>query len=142
MISAGIPTGAPNVLLTVRGRRTGKLRTVPVGVMDFEGRRFVQATYSQTGWAANVRATAEATVTEEGRHIPVRVVELAPEEAGSVLRRALQPYRRRRILRALLGPNARPPIGVLWRYRIRIDETPDEYAADARRHPVFELRPL
>jgi hypothetical protein len=31
MISAGIPTGAPNVLLTVRGRRSGKPR-YPTGL--------------------------------------------------------------------------------------------------------------
>ncbi len=46
-----------------------------------------------------------------------------------------------RLLRALLGPRFRPPIGALWRYRIRIDDALEEYVTEARRHPLFELRP-
>jgi hypothetical protein len=80
-------------------------------------------------------------MTAHGRRVPVRAVELPPEEAGAILRRALESFRRSRVLRALLGPRARPPIGVLWRYRVRIDDTLEEYVAEARRHPLFELRP-
>ncbi len=141
LISAGMPTGAPNILLTVRGRRSGKPRTVPVSMLEFDGRRFVQASYGESGWAANLRAAGEATITDHGRRVPVQAVELPPEEAGAILRRALQPFRRARLLRALLGQRWRPPVGLLRRYRIRVDDTPEEYVADARRHPLFELRP-
>jgi len=141
-ISAGLPTGAPNVLLTMRGRRSGKLRTVPVGMLELDGRSFVQASYGELGWVANLRADGEATVTHPGgRRIPVIVIELPPEEAGAVLRRALQGFQQSRVLRALLGPNFRPPIGVLWRLRVRVDDTLEEYIAEARLHPLFELRP-
>jgi deazaflavin-dependent oxidoreductase (nitroreductase family) len=142
LISAGLPTGAPNVLLTMRGRRSGKLRTVPVGMLDLDGRWFVQTSYGETGWVANLRADGEATVTHPGgRRVPVQAIELSPEEAGAVLRRALQGFRRSRVFRALLGRHFRPPIGVLWRLRIRIDDTLEDYTAEARRHPLFELRP-
>jgi deazaflavin-dependent oxidoreductase (nitroreductase family) len=141
-ISAGLPTGAPNVLLTMRGRRSGKLRTVPIGMIELDGRSFVQASYGEIGWVANLRADGEATVTHPGgRRIPVQAIELSPEEGGAVLRQALQRFRRSRVLRALLGPHFRPPIGVLWRLRIRVDDTLEEYIAEARRHPLFELRP-
>jgi deazaflavin-dependent oxidoreductase (nitroreductase family) len=140
-ISAGLPTGAPNVLLTMRGRRSGKVRTVPIGMLELDGRSFVQASYGETGWVANLRADGEATVTHPGgRRVPVQAIELPPEEAGAVLRRALQQFRQSRVMRALLGPNFRPPIGVLWRLRIRVDDTLEEYVAEARRHPLFELR--
>jgi deazaflavin-dependent oxidoreductase (nitroreductase family) len=143
LISAGLPTGAPNVLLTMRGRRSGKLRTVPLGMLELDGRWFVQTSYGEMGWVANLRADGKATVTHpDGRRVPVQAVELSPEEAGAVLRRALQPFRRSRVLRALLGPHARPPIGVLLKLRIRIDDTVEEYAAAARRYPLFELRPM
>jgi len=141
LIAAGMPTGAPNILLTVRGRRSGKPRTLPVGMLDFDGRRFVQASYGGAGWAANLRAAGEATITDHARRVPVQAVELPPEEAGAILRCALQPYRRSRLLRALLGPRLRPPVALLRRYRIRVDDTPEEYVAEARRHPLFELRP-
>jgi deazaflavin-dependent oxidoreductase (nitroreductase family) len=141
-ISAGLPTGAPNVLLTMRGRRSGKLRTVPIGMIELDGRSFVQSSYGEIGWVANLRSDGEATVTHpDGRRIPVQAVELSPEEGGAVLRHALQRFRRSRVLRALIGPHFRPPIGVLWRLRLRVDDTLEEYTAEARRHPLFELRP-
>lgn len=140
MVAAGLPTGAPNILLTVRGRRSGRPRTTPLGMLELDGRRFVQASYGEGGWVRNLRAAGEAIITDRGRHEPVQAVELPPNEAGAILRRALEPYTRSRVLRAVLGP-FRPPIGVLWRYRIRIDDTPEEYVAEARRHPLFELRP-
>jgi deazaflavin-dependent oxidoreductase (nitroreductase family) len=142
LIAAGLPTGAPNVLLTMRGRRSGKMRTVPVGIVGVDGRTSVQASYGETGWVANLRADGEATVTHPGgRRVSVRAIELPPEEGAAVLRQSLQPFRRSRALRVLLGPRFRPPIGVLWRLRVRIDETLEEYTAEARRHPLFELRP-
>ena len=90
-----------------------------------------------------MRAGCEATVTYPGgRSLPVQAIELAPEDAGAVLRRVLEPYHRSRLLGGLLGREFRPPIGVLWRIHLRIDDTVEEYVAEARRHPLFELRPL
>src|ERR687897_1703762 len=85
MISTGIPTGAPNVLLTVRGRRSGKPRTVPVAMLELDAAWFVHACYGETGWVANLRAAGEATITQPGgRRVPVQAIELSPEEAGAV----------------------------------------------------------
>jgi deazaflavin-dependent oxidoreductase (nitroreductase family) len=143
MIPAGIPTGAPNVLLTVRGRRSGKPRTVPLGIVVLDARTFVQASFGEGGWVANLRAGGEATVTYPGgRSLSVQAIELPPEAAGDVLRRVLEPYHRSRLLGTLLGRHFRPPIGVLWRIHLRIDDSLEEYVAEARRHPLFELRPL
>ena len=111
-------------------------------MLELDGRSFVQSSYGEIGWVANLRADSEAAVIHPGgRRIPVQAVELSPEEGGAVLRRALQPFRRSRVMRALLGPRYRPPIGVLWRLRIRVDDTLEEYIVEARRHPLFELRP-
>jgi hypothetical protein len=109
-------------------------------MIEFDGRMFVQASYGESGWVQNLRVAGEATVTEHHRDVQVIPVELPPDEAAAILRRILAPYRRSRVLRALLGPRFRPPIGILSRYRIRIDDTPEEYLAEARRHPLFELR--
>jgi deazaflavin-dependent oxidoreductase (nitroreductase family) len=143
MISAGIPTGAPNVLLTVRGRRSGRLRTVPLAMLELDGAWFVQASYGETGWVANLRSDSEATVTQPGgRRVAVQAIELSPAEGGAVLRRALEPFRRSRVVRALLGPRARGPVGFMRAFRIRVDDTLEEYTTAARRHPLFELRPM
>lgn len=143
LISTGIPTGAPNVLLTVRGRRTGMLRTVPVAMLDLDGAWFVHGCYGETGWVANLRAAGEAVVTQPGgRRVPVRATELSPEDAAAVQQRTLAPFRRSRLFRALLGPQGRGPLGIMWAFRLRIDDTREEYVAAARRFPLFELRPV
>jgi deazaflavin-dependent oxidoreductase (nitroreductase family) len=142
MISTGIPTGAPNVLLTVRGRQSGKLRTVPVAMLELDGAWFVHACYGEAGWVANLRASGEATVTRPGgRRVFVRAIELSAEEAGQVLLQALAPFRRSRLFRALLGPRARGPVGVMRAFRVRIDDSLEENIVAARRFPLFELRP-
>jgi deazaflavin-dependent oxidoreductase (nitroreductase family) len=142
MIPAGVPTGAPNILLIVRGRRSGIERTTPVGMLDFDGRWYVQASYGAAGWARNLRAAGEATVIHPGgRRSPVHAIEVPPDEAATILQRALEPYRQLHLLRRLLGPRVRPPVALLRRYRIRVDDAPEDYLADAQRHPLFELRP-
>jgi deazaflavin-dependent oxidoreductase (nitroreductase family) len=110
LVSAGLPTGAPNVLLEMRGRRSGRIRTVPVGMLELDGRSFVQASYGEIGWVANLRADGEATVVHPGgRRTSVHVVELSPEEGGAVLGRALRRFRRSRVMRALLGQTSGHP---------------------------------
>lgn len=86
-------------------------------------------------------AAGEATLTEHGGRVPVQAVELPPDQAAANLRRALEEYRQSRLLRALLGPRWRPPVALLRRYRIRVDDTFEACVAEARRHPLFELRP-
>jgi deazaflavin-dependent oxidoreductase (nitroreductase family) len=139
-LGAGLP-GGPNVLLTVRGRSSGRSRGVPVSMMQFGDRRFVQAAFGEVNWVRNLRASGQAVVTK-GRHSDsVDAVELAPETAGAIMREVLAPNERSRLLRAVVGPTTRPPIGVLHYFGVRVDETVDEHVADARRHPVFELLP-
>jgi deazaflavin-dependent oxidoreductase (nitroreductase family) len=143
MIATGIPTGAPNVLLTVRGRKSGRPRTVPVAMLELDGAWFVHACYGETGWVSNLRAAGEATVTRSGgRRVAVQAIELSPEEAAAVQQRALAPFRRSRLFRKLLGPHGRGPVGIMRAFRIRIDDTLDEYTVAARRFPLFELRPM
>jgi hypothetical protein len=110
-------------------------------MMEFGDRRFVQAAFGEVNWVRNLRASGKAVVTK-GRHSDVvDAVELAPEIAAAIMREALAPYARSRLLRAVVGPTTRPPIGVLHEPRLRVNETLDEYVADARRYPVFELLP-
>jgi deazaflavin-dependent oxidoreductase (nitroreductase family) len=140
MVPARLPTGAPNVLLTVRGRRSGALRTVPVGIVELNGRRFVQSSYGEGGWVKNLRVAGVATITDGNGQQQVQAIELSPDDAGRVLHEILEPFHRSRLLRILLGPGFRPPIAVLWRLRVRVDDTEEEYVAEARRHPLFEVR--
>jgi len=88
MIPAGVPTGAPNILLILRGRRSIIERTTPVAMLDFDGHWYVHAS--------------------DGARKP---------------------------------SGGRPPVALLRGYRMRIDDSSQDYLAEARRHPLFELRP-
>jgi len=140
-IRAGLPAG-PNVLLTVRGRSSGLPRTVPVALLELPAGRFVQSPYGDVQWVHNLRTAGEAEVTAAGRSRKVSAVELMPEAAAPILREAIARNPRSVLLRRLLGPVDRPPVAVLHFFRLRVDTTLDEYVAEARRHPVFELRPV
>jgi deazaflavin-dependent oxidoreductase (nitroreductase family) len=128
LLGAGLPFG-PNVLLTVRGRVSGEPRTVPVAILEQEGRRFVQSPFGEVNWVRNLRVAGRATLTRGREHEVVDAVELTPEEAGPILGAALAPYRRSRLLAPLLGRF----------FRIPRDATPDDEVAEARCHPMFEL---
>jgi len=139
-LGIGLP-GGPNVLLTVHGRSSGKPRSAPVAMLELGERRFVQAAFGEVDWVRNLRAAGQAVVTK-GRHADaVDAAELAPEAAATLMRDALAPYAPSRLLRAVVGPTTRPPIGVLHYFRVRVDATLEEYIAAARRQPVFELLP-
>ena len=129
-MGAGLPFG-PNVLLTVRGRRSGLARTFPVALMESRGRRFVQSPYGEVNWVRNLRADGEAVLTHGRQRDRVVAVELTPEVAGPVLHDAVAPYLRSR----LTAPFVRLFIP------LRRDATIEDCIAHARHHPLFELRP-
>src|SRR5450759_4307336 len=60
-LGAGLP-GGPNVLLTVRGRSSGRSRRAPVAMLQFGDRRFVQASFGEVNWVRNLRASGQAVV--------------------------------------------------------------------------------
>ncbi|TAM79259.1 MAG: nitroreductase family deazaflavin-dependent oxidoreductase [Chloroflexota bacterium] len=130
LMGTGLPFG-PNVLLTVRGRTSGRPRTFPVAVLETGGRRFVTSPYGQVNWVRNLRADGAATVSKGRERTEVEAVELSPEEGGAVLREAIAPYVTSRIGAKLVG---------LF-YGLRPGASLEEYIEDVRGHPIFELCP-
>ncbi|HEY8868744.1 MAG TPA: nitroreductase/quinone reductase family protein [Candidatus Limnocylindrales bacterium] len=141
VLRSGLPA-APNVLLFVRGRVSGRPYATPVAMWELGDRRFVQASFGEVNWVRNLRASGEAVIRRGSWSLAVHATELAPSEAGRLMHDALAGFRRRRLLRILLGPTVRPPAAILHRYRLRVDERLEDYVAEARRHPLFELRPV
>jgi deazaflavin-dependent oxidoreductase (nitroreductase family) len=129
LLGVGLPFG-PNVLLTVRGRSSGLPRTFPVAILELDGRRFVQSPFGEVNWVHNLRAAREAVVSKGRGREAVDAIEVVPEEGGPLLRQALAPYLRSRILRPVLGRF----------FHVGTDSTLDEFVAQARTHPMFELR--
>jgi hypothetical protein len=45
----------PMYLLTVRGRKSGRPRTVPVAIIEHNGKRYVGSPYGIVDWVRNLR---------------------------------------------------------------------------------------
>ena len=130
LLGLGVPMG-PNVLLTVRGRRSGLPRTFPVALMELGGRMFVFGTFGETDWVRNLRAAREAILRRGRRDLRVRATELDETEAPSVLRAALGPLVASPMSAGLIGR---------W-YGVNRSSGQADYQHAARQHPVFELIP-
>lgn len=128
LLALGVPMG-PDVLITVRGRRTGLPRTTPVTICENEGRRGLIAPFGESSWARNLRAAGTATISAGRRREEVRAVELGHDQAVAFIRDVLAPHARR----SRLG-------GWFVRTIDKIDVDHPEEAAAGR--PVFELFPL
>ena len=111
-------------ILTVRGRKTGRKYSTPVDVMQNGGRRFLVAPYGVVNWVRNARAAGEVTLSRGGRTERVRVSELAQGESAPVLRQYISEVR-----------VTRPY------FDVTVESTNEEFAAEAARHPVFEVLP-
>jgi deazaflavin-dependent oxidoreductase (nitroreductase family) len=118
------------MLLTVRGRKSGKPRTIPVDLHEYNGRRFLMATRGEGNWVRNLRVTGEGILSLGRHHQAFTAVELTPEVAGSVIKEILGPLLATQGIR---GNALRQHLGV------RADSSLHEFIAVARTHPVFEL---
>jgi len=113
-------------LLTVRGRKSGKIRTTPVTLIELDGERLLIAPFGTVNWVRNLRATGEATL-RRGRHSErVSAVELSIQEAAPVLKKTL----------------ARVPSFVTNYFDVTPDSPLADFEREAPRHPVFRLNTL
>src|ERR1700753_2168677 len=60
--------GESPVVLTVRGRKSGREQSTPVTPMTVDGREYVVAGFPGADWVANVRAAAQVRLAR-GRNI-------------------------------------------------------------------------
>ncbi|MFN8623732.1 MAG: nitroreductase/quinone reductase family protein [Chloroflexota bacterium] len=132
LLRIGIPVAilGPLMLLSVRGRRTGRVRTVPVDVHDVAGRRYLIATHGVGAWVVNLRDAGEGTLRLGRRRTRFTSRELAAEEAADVLGAALGPLLATDGWR---GSGLRANLGVS-----RVPQRGDLVVA-AGSHPVFEV---
>ncbi|MBU3066597.1 nitroreductase family deazaflavin-dependent oxidoreductase [Nocardia sp. NEAU-G5] len=123
----GIAFG-PMQLLTVTGRRTGRVLTFPIAVNEIDGGRYIFQAFPKAAWVANVRAADTVTLTRGRKSSTARLVELPVDE-------------RRPVLHALVAAS---PASVGNRFvttGLAETATPDGVAAAASRIAVFRVEP-
>jgi deazaflavin-dependent oxidoreductase (nitroreductase family) len=80
----------PMYMLTVRGRKSGQPRTVPVVTVEHDGQRYLTSPYGLVDWVRNLRAAGEATLMRGRRSEILAARELSAKEAALVLREEIR----------------------------------------------------
>jgi deazaflavin-dependent oxidoreductase (nitroreductase family) len=102
-------------VLTVVGRKSGQPRSVPVNVLEDDGKRYLVSPRGETEWVRNLRVAGEAELRTRKRTEQIGVSEV--------------------------GDEAKP--GLIDAYRARWErETKSFWTAlpDPADHPIFEIR--
>ncbi len=74
--------GKGPLMLTVRGRKSGKMRSTPITPMTVDDKRYVLAGLPGSDWAANVRAAGDVELRQGRNTERVRMVELRLTKRG------------------------------------------------------------
>ncbi len=117
--------GKGPLILTVPGRKSGKMRSTPITPMIVDGKRYVLGGLPGSDWAANARAAGEVELRQGRNTERVRMVELPPDEARPLLR--------------LFPVEVPTGVGFMKNAGLITGPNPDEYEALAGRCPVFRV---
>jgi len=116
--------GAYHYLLEVRGRKTGKIYSTPVNLLEMNGKNFLVAPRGRTQWVRNAEAAGEITLKKGSSRQSFRLRGLSNEEKLSVLKEYLDRYK-----------------SEVQRYFPVAAGSPREaFREVAESYPVFELR--
>lgn len=128
LLRTGMKLRAPGVgemiLLTVRGRKSGVPRTIPVVMGEQGGQRWLVSAFGEVNWARNLRAAGEGIVTRRRRSEQISVVELSASEAAPVLKQFLP----------------KMPAMIRSFFEVTPESPLEDFEREAPRHPVFLVR--
>jgi deazaflavin-dependent oxidoreductase (nitroreductase family) len=114
--------GPRTYLLTAPGRRSGKLWSTPVSLVERGGERWLVAPYGDREWVLNARAAGWVELRRGRRRERLGVNELDPAAAVPILR---EYYRLGRVTRPF--------------FDVSLGSPDADWLAEAPRHPVFGL---
>jgi deazaflavin-dependent oxidoreductase (nitroreductase family) len=124
LIRLGVPAGN-TVVLTVPGRKTGKPRSIPITLQVEGARRYAISPYGEVAWVQNVRAAGgRARLKGRGGGQTVRLEEVKPAEAAPLLKQYVESFGR-----------------VQPYFEAKPGDAVERFAAEAEKHPVFEVVP-
>src|SRR5437667_12905593 len=109
-------------LLPVRGRKSGQPRTIPIVILEQNGKRYLASPFGVVDWVRNLRAAREAILTRGRRAETVNARELPKGEAALVLREDTKGG----------NPFAR-------NYGVTADSSLEEFERAVVSHPLFVL---
>lgn len=91
LIRAGLVRGHFYVL-EIRGRKTGKVISLPVDPLDLAGQRYLVCPRGESNWVKNVRVAGELTLVRAFRRERYTVTEIGAQERAPILREYLDRF--------------------------------------------------
>jgi len=112
-----------NYLLQVRGRKTGRMYSTPIDLLELEGRRFLVAPRGRTEWVRNAEAAGEVALKKGTRRQKFRIRVVPNEEKPEILKAYLDRFK----------------LTVQRYFPVRAGSEPWDFVEVTERYPVFEL---
>ena len=112
-----------NFTLEVRGRKTGKIYSTPVNVLEYNRKRYLVAPRGYTQWVRNVVANKSASLVKGTRREEVSLSAITDNEKPDILKAYLDRYRRT----------------VQKYFPIAAGSPAKEFEPLAEQYPVFEI---
>ena len=124
LLRLGVPAG-PAVLLSVRGRTSGTIYTIPIELVEDSGTRYLVAAFGDVSWVRNLRAAGQTHLTRRRRTEAIGVVELGAREAAPILKQYLTASQR--------VPFIKPY------FHVTPQSSLADFEQEALYHPVFRI---
>jgi len=112
-------------LLQVPGRKTGRIYSTPVNLLEFKGKPFLVAPRGRTQWVRNAEAVGEITLKRGSVQRKYRLRPVPDSGKPEILKLYLDSY----------------PSAVQRYFPVRAGSAPEAFRDIARNYPVFELIP-
>lgn len=110
-------------LLQVRGRKSGRIYSTPVNVMDVGGKRYLIAPRGRTQWVRNAEASGEIVLKRGAKRESCRLVEITGDPKNALLKEYLERY-----------------VGAVQRYfPVKAGSPAEAFREIAEHYPAFEL---
>lgn len=110
-------------LLQVRGRKSGKLYSTPVDLLEVNGKRYLVAPRGRTQWVRNAEAAGEITLKRGSDLRRFRLRPLSESEKLPILKAYLESFKNE----------------VQRYFPISAGASPDQFVPIAENYPAFEL---
>jgi deazaflavin-dependent oxidoreductase (nitroreductase family) len=114
-----------NYLLQVRGRKSGKLYSTPIDLLEYKGKRYLVAPRGQTQWVRNAEAAGEVALKKGSSRQSFRLRRLPDAEKPEILKAYLDAFKRE----------------VQRYFPVPAGSLPEAFVEIAASYPAFELLP-
>lgn len=125
-VLVGLGLGLPhNYLVQVRGRKTGKVYSTPIDLLEINGKRYLVAPRGRTQWVRNAEAAGEVMLKKGRTRLRCRIRPVSENDKPELLKAYLDRFR----------------TTVQRYFVVQAGSPPQAFMEIAPNYPVFELLP-